>query len=129
MNSIAGVKTRQLPGSCWREPSGQCVRPRSRAWAPRTALPASGRQDAGGCGRLLPWRAGQDLRDAGAGGAAWPGAHRPPPVLRRLPGGAQRGRPALHGRAAQVPSHADLLQVLLWREKGPSSHNLHWGKP
>lgn len=73
--------------------------------------PRLGRQDAGGCGRLLPRGAGQNLRDPGAGGAARPGAHRPSAVLRRLPGGAQRGGPALHGRALQVPPHADLLQV------------------
>lgn len=72
---------------------------------------AARRHDAGGCGRLLSWRTGQDLRDPGAGGAARPGISGCPSVLRRLPSGAQRGRPVLHGSAAQVPPHADLLQV------------------
>ena len=109
---VAGGGMSGKAGGCWAQ-SGL----RYLSWA-GSGLRGCGQRsplrtgrDARGCGRLLPRRAGQDLWDAGAGGAARPGADRPSALLRRLPGSAQRGRPALHGRAAQVPPHANLLQV------------------
>jgi hypothetical protein len=112
-----GLETQPRLGWCWREPGGPAAwcsllcDPGCRCSGVLLLSSAAQRHDEGGRGRLLPRRAGQDLRDSGAGGAARLGTRGSPSVLRRLPGGAQRGRPALHGRAAQVPSHADLLQV------------------
>lgn len=90
-----------------RSPYALCV----ARWAGAARARCRGGGHEGGGGRVLPWRPGQAVRDAGAAAAAARRAARPAALLRRLPGRAQRGGPALHGGAGQVSPHAELLSV------------------
>lgn len=68
-------------------------------------------QDEDCSGRLLPWGAGQDLRDNCLSGEEGRGKSGPAALLWRLPSSAERRRHEVHGSTSQVQNDADLLQV------------------